>query len=123
VRILLLSDERIRLEGSAGPLTIESDRPDAQYSPFHMLASALSTCQLSVLAAWAEHAHLDTSGLSIEIGWRFSDTPHRVGEIEVKIIWPQLAPERRNAAERAAHLCAIHNTLEQAPVIRMEIAR
>ncbi len=122
MKILLLSDERIRLEGSSGLLTIEADQPDAQYSPFHMLASALATCQLSVLASWAEHALLDTSGLAIEMAWRFADNPHRVGEIDVTIIWPSLPPERRSAAERAAHLCAIHNTLTSAPVIRMDIA-
>ena len=123
VKILLLSDERIRLEGSSGPLTIEADRPDAQYSAFHMLASALGTCELSVLSSWAEHAHLDTTGLAIEIAWRFVGTPHRVGEIDVKIIWPSLPPERRTAAERAAHLCAVHNTLTHPPIIQTEIAR
>ena len=122
MRILLLSDERIRLEESSGPLTIEADRPDAQYSPFHMLASALGTCELSVLASWAEHAQLDPSGLAIEIAWRFADKPNRVGEIDVKIIWPQLPPERHTAAQRAAHLCAIHNTLTHSPAIRMEVA-
>jgi putative redox protein len=122
VKILLLSDERIRLEGSSGPLTIEADRSDAQYSPFHMLASALGTCELSVLISWAEHAQLDTSGLAIEIEWRFAEKPHRVGEIDVKIIWPALPPERRTAAERAANLCAIHNTLTHPPTIRMEIS-
>lgn len=121
MKILLLSEERIRLEGGFGPLTIESDHADAQYSPFHMLASSLGTCVLSVLASWAEHAHIDASTLAVEIAWRFADAPHRVGDIDMKIIWPSLPPERRNAAERAAHLCAIHNTLSHPPVIRTEV--
>ncbi len=122
MKIVLLSDERLRVEGSFGPLTVEAERPDAQYSPFHMLASALATCELSVLASWAEHAHLDTSGLTIEVAWRFAHKPNRVGEIDVKIIWPELPPERRDAAERAAHLCAIHNTLTNPPTIRTEVS-
>ena len=122
MKILLLSEERIRLEGTPGPLTIEADRPDAQYSPFHMLASSLATCVLSVLASWAEHAKLDASGLALEVDWRFAEKPHRVGTIDLKIIWPQLPPERRTAAERAAHLCAIHNTLANAPTVTTEIA-
>jgi uncharacterized OsmC-like protein len=117
-----LSEERIRLEGTPGPLTIEADRPDAQYSPFHMLASSLATCVHSVLASWAEHAKLDASGLALEVDWRFAEKPHRVGEMDLKIIWPQLPPERRTAAERAAHLCAIHNTLANAPTVATEIA-
>lgn len=122
MRILLLSDERIRLEGTPGPLTIEADRPDAQYSPFHMLASALATCVLSVLASWAEHAKLDASGLALEVEWRFAEKPHRVGAMDLKIIWPRLPADRRTAAERAAHLCAIHNTLANAPSVTTEIA-
>ena len=121
MKILLLSAERIRLEGGFGPLTIESDHADAQYSPFHMLASSLGTCVLSVLASWAEHARIDASTLVVEIEWRFADAPHRVGDIDMKIIWPSLPPERRTAAERAAHLCAIHNTLSHPPVIRTEV--
>lgn len=121
MKILLLSDERIRLEGDFGPLTIEADRADAQYSPFHMLASALASCVRSVLASWAEHAHLDSAGMAIEVQWRFAKQPHRVGAIDVKIIWPQLPPARRAAAERAAHLCAIHNTLTNLPTLSTEI--
>ncbi len=121
MKILLLSEERIRLEGGFGPLTIESDRADAQYSPFHMLASSLGTCVLSVLTSWAEHAHIDASALAVEIEWRFADAPHRVGGIDVRIIWPSLPTERRSAAERAAHLCAIHNTLSHPPAIRTEV--
>ena len=122
MKILLVSEERIRLEGTPGPLTIEADRPDAQYSPFHMLASALAVCVLSVLGSWAEHARLDASGLALEVDWRFAEKPHRVGAMDLKIIWPQLPAERRSAAERAAHLCAIHNTLAQAPTVTTQIA-
>ncbi|HEU5183536.1 MAG TPA: OsmC family protein [Gemmatimonadaceae bacterium] len=121
MKIVLVSEERIRLEEGFGPVTIESDRADAQYSPFHMLASSLGTCVLSVLASWAEHARIDASTLAVEIEWRFADAPHRVGDIDMKIIWPSLPPERRTAAERAAHLCAIHNTLSHPPVIRTEV--
>lgn len=122
MKILILSDERIRIEGNGGPLSVEADRPDAQYSPFHMLGSALATCVLSVLASWADHAKLDVSGLAIEVDWRFAEKPHRVGDIGVRIIWPSLPVERRAAAERAAHLCAIHNTLSHSPSVRTEIA-
>lgn len=122
MKILLLSEESIRLDGTPGPLTIEADRPDAQYSPFHMLASSLAMCVFSVLASWAEHAKLDPAGLSLEVDWRFAEKPHRVGAMGLRIIWPQLPAERRSAAERAAHLCAIHNTLANAPTVTTEIA-
>lgn len=122
MRIQILSDEKIRLEGNAGPLSIEAQSADAQYSPFHMLGSALATCVFSVLASWSEHAKIDVSTLAIEVGWSFAEKPHRVGDMQLTIEWPSLPAERRTAAERAAHLCAIHNTLSHSPTIRTEIA-
>src|SRR5687768_5496322 len=42
VKIILLSDEAIRLEPEPGPMTIEAQDVEQQYSPFHMLASSLA---------------------------------------------------------------------------------
>lgn len=121
MRILLLSDERIRLEGTAGPLSIEADSPETSYSPFHMMASALSTCVLSVLHSWAQHANLSADDLQIEVGWEFADEPRRVGSYEMVLIWPSLPENRRAAAERATHLCPVHQTLQNPPQIRTRI--
>ncbi len=121
MKIILLSDERIRLAGAAGPLTIEAESPDASYSPFHMLASGLATCVFSVLASWGSHAGLGVDDLAIEVGWEFVEEPHRVGRYEVEVIWPSLPAARRTAAERAAHLCTVHKTLEHPPQIETRV--
>ena len=118
MKITLLSDERIRLEATAGPMTIEADTPDRMYSPFHMVASGLATCIMSVLHSWASNAKLSPDDLSIEVGWSFADAPRRVGSYEVELIWPSLPEARRTAAERATHLCPIHQTLQNPPEIR-----
>lgn len=118
MRILLLSDERIRLDGGAGPLTVEAESTDMSYSPFHMLASALATCVHSVLQSWATNAKLSGDDLEIEVGWSFVEEPHRVGEFQIELIWPSLPENRRGAAERAAHLCTVHQTFENPPTIQ-----
>lgn len=117
MKITLLSDERIRLEGTGGPLTVEADSPETYYSPFHMLASSLATCTYSVLHAWASNAKLDADDLAIEVGWSFAEDPYRVGSIDIELIWPSLPETRRTAAERASHLCTVHKTLQQPPDI------
>lgn len=122
MRILLLSDERIRLEGRAGPLSVEADSPEAQYSPFHMLASALATCVFSVLHSWASNSGIGADDLDVEVGWSFVEDPHRVGAFDVQLVWPSLPPERRAAAERAAHLCTVHRTLQGHPEIHTHVA-
>jgi uncharacterized OsmC-like protein len=121
VKITLLSDERIRLDGKAGPLSVEAESAEMQYSPFHMLASGLATCTYSVLASWGTHAKLPVDDLAIEVGWKFAEEPHRVGEMNVDVIWPSLPEARRNAAVRAAGLCTVARTFEQPPKVAVEV--
>lgn len=115
MKITLLSDERIRLEPTPGPLTIEAESATMQYSPFHMVASGIATCVLSVLHSWASHADLDAERLSVEVAWEFAERPHRVGRYDIELKWPGLPEARVQAATRAATLCAVHNTLSHPP--------
>lgn len=121
MKIILLSDERIRLEGTPGPLTIEAESADAYYSPFHMMASGLATCVYSVLGSWGSNAKIPVEDLAMEVGWEFVEDPYRVGRYEVEVIWPSLPEARRAAAERAAHLCTVHKTLEHPPEIETRV--
>ncbi len=121
MKITLLSDERIRLEGRAGPLTIEAESAEMQYSPYHMMASGLATCTYSVLQSWATNAGIPADDLALEVGWSFAEDPHRVGRMEVDIQWPSLPEPRRAAAVRAAGLCPVKKTLQQAPEIHTEV--
>lgn len=121
MKITLLSDDRIRLDGKAGPLSVEADSAEMQYSPFHMLASGLATCTFSVLASWGTHAKLPVDDLAIEVGWTFAEEPHRVGEMSVDVVWPSLPAERRSAAVRAAGLCTVKKTLEMPPMVAVEV--
>lgn len=121
VKITLLSDERIRLDGGAGALSIEAESAEMTYSPFHMMASGLAVCTHSVLASWGTNAKLGVDDLAIEVGWAFAEEPHRVGSYEVMIEWPSLPENRRAAAERAAALCTVKKTLEHPPEIRTEV--
>ena len=121
MKIILLSDEAVRLENDAGPLTVEALSAEQIYSPFHMVASGLAVCTLSVLHSWATHAKLDTDRLAIEVAWSFADAPHRVGEYRMKFEWPGLPEARREAAKRAASLCTVHATLSHPPTITVEV--
>ena len=123
MKITLLSDERIRLDGKAGPLSVEADSAEMQYSPFHMLASGLATCTYSVLASWGTHAKLPVDDLVIEVGWTFAEDPHRVGTMDVDVIWPSLPEERRNAATARPGLCTVTRTFEQPPKIGVEVKK
>lgn len=120
MKITLLSEDSIRLEPIPGQLTIEAPSLDQSYSPFHMMASALAYCTFSVMYAWAEHASLDATDLTLDVSWTFADDPHRVGTYTVRFNWPKLPPNRLEAAKRAAELCTVHATLQHPPAISIE---
>ncbi len=121
MKITLLSEQRLRVEDTAGALTIEAESAETVYSPFHMIASGLAVCTFSVLQSWASHAKLIADGLAIDVAWSFVDEPHRAGAYDVRITWPGLPETRRQAAVRAAALCAVKNTLTHAPVIDTQV--
>ena len=122
MKIILLSDDAIRFVPEPGPMTIEAQSIEQQYSPFHMLASSLAFCTFSVLYSWATHAKLAADDLVIDVTWTFADGPHRVDSLQVRFEWPSLPPNRLRAAQRAAELCTVHATLMHSPAITIEAA-
>jgi len=117
VKIILLSEDAIRLEPMHGPLTIEALSADQSYSPFHMLASGLAMCTFSVMHAWSTHAGLSADDLALEVHWTFGEHPHRVESLHVSFDWPSLPAKRRDAARRVAEMCTVHATLLHPPTI------
>jgi uncharacterized OsmC-like protein len=122
MKITLLSDDAIRLEPVAGPMTIEASSAEMVYSPFHMLASSLATCIFSVINSWATHAKIPVDDLLIDVRWKFGDEPHRVSDFDVTFDWKSLPPNRVAAARRVAELCTVHATLHHPPNITVEPA-
>lgn len=121
MKITLLGEDAVRLEATAGPLTVEAERADQSYSPFHMLGSSLALCEYSVLASWASHAKISADDLAVEVRWTVDDASHRVSAMTLTLAWPSLPEARREAARRAAAICPIHRTLAHAPPIAVEV--
>lgn len=122
MKIILLSDDAIRLEPIPGPLTIEAIDAEQSYSPFHMLASALATCTFSVMEAWATHASLGIDDLAVIVRWTFAEDPHRVNSMNVTFEWPSLPAKRYAAARRVAEMCTVHATLMHPPTITADVS-
>jgi uncharacterized OsmC-like protein len=120
MKITLTGEESLRLEPSGGGLAIEAPTPDVQYSPFHMLGSALGTCTFSVLQSWASNKNISAEDLRIDVSWSFVEGQHRLGSMKVMITWPSLSAELWPRAIRAANLCGVHNTLTHPTQITVE---
>ena len=120
VKLILLTDDSIRLEPVPGPMTIEAPTADQSYSPFHMVAGGLAYCTFSVMYAWAENAGITGDDLVIDVSWTFADEPYRVSKYAVEFTWPSLPAKRLAAAKRVAEMCTIHATLLHAPRISID---
>jgi putative redox protein len=123
VKIILTSEDSIRLLPDAGPMTIEAGSADQQYSPFHMLGSSLAYCTFSVMHSWATHTKQGADDLVIDVSWKFSeDEPKRVASMALAYQWPSLPEKKREAARRVAELCTVHATLMHPPTIEIRSA-
>ncbi|HEY0997096.1 MAG TPA: OsmC family protein [Gemmatimonadaceae bacterium] len=123
MKIILRGEDAIRLEVGPGPMTIEAESAEQQYSPFHMLASSLATCTFSVLYSWATHVKLEGADrITIDVSWEFADDPHRVGRMDLSFDWPGLPEKRLQAARRVAEMCTVHATLMHPPVLNISPA-
>lgn len=120
MKITLLSDDRIRYEPAPGPLTVDAPAPDADFSPYQMVASGLAACTYALLASWASHAKLSADDLLIEVAWAFADRPHRIAALDLSFTWPSLPTSRLEAAKRAAALCPVHVSFEHPPAMTIE---
>jgi uncharacterized OsmC-like protein len=110
MKITLTGEESLRIEPAPGPLTIEAASHDQNYSPFHMLGSALGMCTFSVLQSWASNKSIEVDDLKIDVSWTFIEGEHRVGTMKVLLDWRSLSPELWPRAIRAASLCGVHKT-------------
>jgi uncharacterized OsmC-like protein len=123
VKLILTSDDSIRLVPDAGPMTIEAASADQQYSPFHMLGSSLAYCTFSVMYSWATHTKQGADDLVIDVSWTFAeDEPKRVASMALTYQWPSLPDKKREAARRVAELCTVHATLMHPPTIEIRSA-
>jgi uncharacterized OsmC-like protein len=122
VKIILLSDEAIRLEPATGQLTIEAESANTEYSPYQMLASSLAVCTFGVLQSWASNVGVTADDLVIDVTWSFTEKPHRVGSMELSYQWPSLPADRAQVAQRVAELCPVHKTLTQSPEMTIRAA-
>ena len=122
MKIILLSDDSIRLEPATGQLTIEAESASQEYSPYQMFASGLAVCTFGVLQSWGSNVGLSADDLVITVSWSFEEHPHRVSAMALAYDWPSLPADRAKVAQRVAELCPLHQTLKHSPEMTIQRA-
>ena len=92
------------------------------FSPTDLLATALGTCMLTVMAIYARRKGWEMKGARVSVDKNMvADPVRRVGVLALRFEMPAGIPEdARKPLERAAHTCPVHQSLH--PDVKVETA-
>jgi putative redox protein len=94
------------------------------FSPTDLVATALGSCILSVMALKARTLKVDISGATAAVDKEMANAPARkIKKITVKVRVPhQLSSEHQQALEEAAYTCPVHKSMHPDVEMPIEIA-
>lgn len=114
------------LHGPSGAkLTTDAPRDNQgegnSYSPTDLLAGALGSCILTIMANLCERSGWLLDGAHFRVEKHMvTTTPRRIGALELEIHLPAaFHPEAREKLERAAKSCPVHHSLH--PDIQIDV--
>ena len=120
---------QLRCQASHGPsgTRLETDAPidnqgkGERFSPTDLVATALSTCMLTIMGIVAERHGWSLEGVTARVEKTMSsETPRRIAQLTVWVELPAgLEPQQRALLQRAAETCPVKVSLEGA--IPMEL--
>jgi putative redox protein len=120
---------QLRCQSSHGPsgTLLETDAPTdnqgkgERFSPTDLVATALSTCMLTIMGIVAERHGWSLEGVTARVEKTMSsETPRRIAQLTVWVELPaDLEPQQRALLQRAAETCPVKVSLEGA--IAMEL--
>jgi putative redox protein len=90
------------------------------FSPTDLVATALGTCMLTIMAIAAQNSAIDLSGTTVHVTKEMTPPPRRIGKLTVKFKVPaKLTQEQRDKMQRAAMTCPVHKSMH--PDVQMPI--
>ncbi len=112
-----LSTELTHVDSGA---TLITDAPKdnqgegSSFSPTDMVAGALVSCMLTIMAIYAKRTGIDLTGVTGKVIKEMSASPRRIGKLSVSFQMPKRFTEaERKALEAAALTCPVHKSLHQ----------
>lgn len=101
---------------------VEDGGDDTAPTPTELFLAGLAGCVAFYGARFLRRHGLATEGLVVTCNYKWTENPHRVGEIDLLVEAPALTPERREAFSKVIDHCTVHNTLRQPPEVRISVA-
>ena len=84
------------------------------FSPTDLVATALASCMMTIMGIVARRDGMNIDGLTAEVDKIMSQSPRRIGEIKVRLIFQNpLNDLEREKLERAAYTCPVSGSLHE----------
>jgi len=108
--------------------SIITDQPESDggadqgMTPVELLNASLSACAAYYASLFLKRHIQDLMRLEVRCTWNYSESPHRVGVINLTIVPPRaLTKQEKIGLLRVIEHCTIENTLKHPPEIRIDV--
>jgi len=91
---------------------LDNEGKGEAFSPTDLVATALASCMITIMGIVARRDGIDMEGTTAEVEKIMATDPRRIGEIRIKITFPNPIDEKdQKKLERAAHTCPVSGSL------------
>ncbi len=94
-----------------------------RFSALAMFIASLGRCTFAVIDHYALRMDVEIENIVTHLEWEFDEDPTRFKTIWMKIYWPEIPEKRLASVERAAHKCAISNTIRDCVDIQVKVIK
>jgi putative redox protein len=93
-------------------------------TPTELFVAGLAACVGVYARRFMARHGLTTDGLGVDCTFQMAeDRPARVASVDLRVLLPESFPEsRRQALLRVVDHCTVHNSILQAPAMRISVA-
>lgn len=121
IQAVYQGDKHTRITHGPSNSVIETDAPKDNngrgetFSPTDLVAAALGSCLLTVMAISAEQDGLDMRGATADVSKEMATNPRRIVRLTVQIHMPgKISDDKREKLETIARGCPVAKSLAEA---------
>ena len=101
----------------------EADGTELGPTPVELFVAGLASCVAHYAGSYLARHHICRDDLRVDLSWQLADDrPARVANVTIRITPPPgLPPARLPALLAVARACTVHNSLEQPPMVTVDV--
>lgn len=129
MKLTITHEDELRFNACNGSHNVTIDLPvhsggtDQGMTPPDLFVSALGSCIGVYVVDYCERVDIPYEGLCVHLEWKITENPKRIGKLNVDVELPFVAmtPEYEAGLRGATERCLLHNTLNHAPKMMLNL--